>query len=1084
MSHPRARFAARLADRPLLADGGMGTLLFSPRHPAARLPRRAGRDAPGPRRGDPPRVPRRRRRPHRDPHVRGQPASGSTASAWRTEAGRAQPPRRAGRPRGPRRQRPRRAGSAAASARSARRPASSATPTRPTIRAAFREQVDGLLEGGVDLLVIETFFDLGHLLLAVDEARRAADVPVIASMTFGEDLVLADGTTPGAGGRRAHGGRRRRDRRQLRRRAARLPRRARAGSAPAADGEPARSIMPNAGLPQRLEGRFVYAAEPPYFGSIVPQPARRRRADRRRLLRHDARPTSRPCARPSRRSRSPAGNADAAEASATAVAGASPAHRVRRRRSRRPPMPAERRRRATRLARALADGRFVISVEIDPPRSVRIDRTLEAARLLHAAGVDVVNVSDSAMARVRMGAMAVAFGIQHDLDLECVVHVTTRDRNLMALESELLGAHALGRAQHPRAHRRPAARRRLPDRDRRLGRRLDRPHRDPRAPQPRRGPGGLADRAAGRVHDRVRPGPDRRRRRDRVGPPGAQARRRRAPGHDPAAVRRRRRWRRCSPRRGAASARAGFPVPVLLGRAAARVAPATRSSCTTRCPGITIPDAARARDARRRGGGHGGRDRDGRRAAGGGGATRSPARTSCPASGATSRPRSWSAGSARAIPPRDAATDAVATRSSWAVRSSCADRPPRDVALPRRASGLVSRPRSLRRRPAVPAARSTDQAVYDTAGVLRAADDRAGRGRPSTASRRAPAPRSSSTPSSSPTAVDGRRGRAARDRPDGPVGRRPARASTTGSSSCSTSTSSDPCHGQVQLYAGPGFRATFLSNERAPARSSRTTCCRCCARCDIDGALLAAMDKVDAARRPTTRRARVFRQLNAVLGLLVAPLHRWCCSSAVALLALVPARHATRSTSTTRRSTCPRPPPGLTPAAGAVVRDGKVDPPGPDGGQPRPRLPRPDRVPGAQPARRSSAGRPGARRSSPGRRRPQDPVEQARLERARAPADGRRDRVPPRQRLRVPRRRRRLHRARRALLKLGTDVGDFDKRLEEHVVSQGWFRERAEQGRPAAGSGRGILALVARDRRRRHRLQPARRAASCSSASR
>jgi homocysteine S-methyltransferase len=56
----------------------------------------------------------------------------------------------------------------------------------------------------------------------------------------------------------------------------------------------------------------------------------------------------------------------------------------------------------------------------------------------------VVNVSDSAMARVRMGAMAVAFGIQHDLDLECLVHFTTRDRNLMAIESELLGAHALG----------------------------------------------------------------------------------------------------------------------------------------------------------------------------------------------------------------------------------------------------------------------------------------------------------------------------------------------------------------------------------------------------------------------------------------------------------------------------------------------------------------------------------------------------------------------------------------------------------------------------------------------------------------
>jgi homocysteine S-methyltransferase len=92
----------------------------------------------------------------------------------------------------------------------------------------------------------------------------------------------------------------------------------------------------------------------------------------------------------------------------------------------------------------LREGRYVVSVEIDPPRSIRIDRTIEAAALLRDAGVDLVNISDSAMARVRMGAMAVAFGIQHDLDLECLVHFTTRDRNLMAIESELLGAHALG----------------------------------------------------------------------------------------------------------------------------------------------------------------------------------------------------------------------------------------------------------------------------------------------------------------------------------------------------------------------------------------------------------------------------------------------------------------------------------------------------------------------------------------------------------------------------------------------------------------------------------------------------------------
>jgi homocysteine S-methyltransferase len=98
----------------------------------------------------------------------------------------------------------------------------------------------------------------------------------------------------------------------------------------------------------------------------------------------------------------------------------------------------------TGLAQALAAGRFVVSVEIDPPRSIRIERTLDAARQLRDAGVDLLNVSDSAMARVRMGALAVAFAIQREVGVETLIHFTTRDRNLMAIESELLGAHALG----------------------------------------------------------------------------------------------------------------------------------------------------------------------------------------------------------------------------------------------------------------------------------------------------------------------------------------------------------------------------------------------------------------------------------------------------------------------------------------------------------------------------------------------------------------------------------------------------------------------------------------------------------------
>ena len=193
-----------------------------------------------------------------------------------------------------------------------------------------------------------------------------------------------------------------------------------------------RSIMPNAGLPQRIEGQFVYAAGPEYFGGMVS-----------RFVRGGARIVGGCCGTTPEHIAAMRVALDAGAGATTTTAAASRTTAVR-------PVASDLPQHAgdalppTQLATKLAAGRFVISVEIDPPRSIRIDRTIEAARLLRSAGVDLVNVSDSAMARVRMGAMAVAFGIQHDLDVECLVHFTTRDRNLMAIESELLGAHALG----------------------------------------------------------------------------------------------------------------------------------------------------------------------------------------------------------------------------------------------------------------------------------------------------------------------------------------------------------------------------------------------------------------------------------------------------------------------------------------------------------------------------------------------------------------------------------------------------------------------------------------------------------------
>jgi len=321
------------------------------------------------------------------------------------------------------------------------------------VRAAIREQVDGLLEGGADLFIFETFSLLPHLLAAIDEARRATDLPIVAQLTFGEELQLPDGTPPGVAaaalvaagadvvGVNCGGG----------------PEAcAEALEAMAASGDTTvpRSILPNAGLPQRIEGQFVYAASPAYIGGIVP-----------RFLAAGAVIVGGCCGTTPEHIAAMRGALDALAAGATVELEATePARPGSAPPGIRPRQVAAEPRRApgstaeprgapgstaeapppTALARALASRRYVISVEIDPPRSVRIERTIEAARLLKDAGVDLVNVSDSAMARVRMGALAVAFGIQHDLDLECIVHVTTRDRNLMALESELLGAHALG----------------------------------------------------------------------------------------------------------------------------------------------------------------------------------------------------------------------------------------------------------------------------------------------------------------------------------------------------------------------------------------------------------------------------------------------------------------------------------------------------------------------------------------------------------------------------------------------------------------------------------------------------------------
>jgi homocysteine S-methyltransferase len=172
-------------------------------------------------------------------------------------------------------------------------------------------------------------------------------------------------------------------------------------------GEPARSIMPNAGLPQRQSGRFVYAAPPDYFGSFVPgllaagarivggccgttpEHIAAMRAALEALDTADARRAGARATGTQTGDRTRDAEADAGIASISAGRPrATLAERAGDQRGATGDAPPP-----TGLARALADRRYVVSVEIDPPRSVRIERTIAAAQLLKDAGVDLVNVS-------------------------------------------------------------------------------------------------------------------------------------------------------------------------------------------------------------------------------------------------------------------------------------------------------------------------------------------------------------------------------------------------------------------------------------------------------------------------------------------------------------------------------------------------------------------------------------------------------------------------------------------------------------------------------------------------------------------
>ncbi len=292
----------------------------------------------------------------------------------------------------------------------------------------FLATAEGLLEGGCDCFILETFQDLNEILAALRAVRRVTlDVPVIAQMTFGGDGKTLYGHTPTLAV-------------QMLRQAGAAVVGINCGLGPqpslevleemvrAAEGTPV-SAMPNAGLPQMVDGRYVYLSSPEYFADFAARavelgvriiggccgttPAHIRAM-------HDRLASRDPAER-----LAPGAEIRVLEPAPAPVP---------------PPAVVE----EPSLLRALRE-RFVVSVEIDPPRGINTVKVLEAARMMAERGVDAVNIADSPLARIRMSAMAMAWQIHlRHPRLEVILHYTTRDRNLMGLQSDLLGAHALG----------------------------------------------------------------------------------------------------------------------------------------------------------------------------------------------------------------------------------------------------------------------------------------------------------------------------------------------------------------------------------------------------------------------------------------------------------------------------------------------------------------------------------------------------------------------------------------------------------------------------------------------------------------
>ncbi|HEV3306620.1 MAG TPA: bifunctional homocysteine S-methyltransferase/methylenetetrahydrofolate reductase [Candidatus Sulfotelmatobacter sp.] len=292
-------------------------------------------------------------------------------------------------------------------------------------RQAFREQIEALAEGGVDLLMLETFGYLEELHQAMLAAKDVgAKLPLVVQVTIDEDGNCLDGSDPGTFAPRLEDWG-----------ADVIGCNCSVGPVAMLDAiERVRALtslplaaQPNAGIPRSVEGRNIYLCSPEYMASYA-----------RKFVAAGARIVGGCCGttpdhirvmKSALRAGEARGKSASAQVSSATIPEATPAQ------------PLEER---SVLGAKLARGEFVTMVEVVPPKGTDIRKELEGSRFLKSVGVDAVNIPDSPRASARMSNQALSLLVQREAGIDAILHYTCRDRNVLCIQSDLLGAAAVG----------------------------------------------------------------------------------------------------------------------------------------------------------------------------------------------------------------------------------------------------------------------------------------------------------------------------------------------------------------------------------------------------------------------------------------------------------------------------------------------------------------------------------------------------------------------------------------------------------------------------------------------------------------